>query len=314
MNSGPVVSNDSIGAQPGRPDAIASDTSATGAGSCPQCGSAPGHARSQPSASWVYAIGQIAPRVPDVGVEKELAQAGAGGSGGVLETNRLMDLLKQQEFQYLARQLCWVFHNGETETFAIECRDKADAERLVNAMPRAEAADQTIQVIVGSTVPAAGDTACAAVGLPTVAMDHHLTFTVASFIDALGAAPKGSTAKGDQSGAGKPDEAFRETARDLFARLTRRSDNRGMSDDHRALNYIALRYPALYRLAADARREDKALLDVHVRRMPSGSRRLVAVRLVFRGRRTDVVERFQCVVDVTDRFPFLSTSLSQVYD
>jgi hypothetical protein len=36
--------------------------------------------------------------------------------------------------------------------------------------------------------------------------------------------------------------------------------------------------------------------------------------LVFRDRRTDVVERYQCLVDVTDRFPFLAAPLSQVYD
>jgi hypothetical protein len=70
----------------------------------------------------------------------------------------------------------------------------------------------------------------------------------------------------------------------------------------------------MYHLAADAQRDDKALIEVQVRMGPSSSRRLVAVRLIFRARRTDVLERYQCLVDVTDRFPFLASPLATVYD
>lgn len=311
MSNDPVLSKESLVMYPGGAETSAGPAAAAGPGSCQQCGSVPGFARNLPSTAWVYALGRIVPRFPDLGVEKEFAQAGAGGAAGMLETERLIAILKQDEFRYLARQLCWVFHNGETETFTLLCRDDAEAERLVNAIPRADAAEQTVQVIVGSMGFAAVEAACATTGLPAVAIDHHLTFTIDSFIDALAGAQPGG--KGGHAEA-KADEGFRAAAKDLFARLTRRSDNRGLTDEHRALNYVALRYPPIYRLVADAHRDDKSLVDVQVRRGPGGARRLVAVRMVFRARRTDVVERYQCLVDVTDRFPFLSTSINQVYD
>jgi len=295
----------------------AGNASVTPAGSgnvCSQCGSSTGQVANPAPAGWVYAIGRIVPRFPDLGVEKEFAQAGggAGAADGILETNRLIEILKEPQSRYLARQLCWVFHNGQTETFTLVCRDAAEAERLVEAMPRGETADQTIQVVVGSLGYAPADAPCAGAALPAVVVDHHLTFPMSSFIDAL--AEQGGGDKGSKGNTSKADEPFRVAAQDLFARLTRRSDNRGMTDEHRALNYVALRYPPLYRLAADSHRDGKSLVDVQVRRGPGGARRLVAVRMVFRARRTDIVERYECMVDVTDRFPFLSTSISQVYD
>jgi hypothetical protein len=151
-------------------------------------------------------------------------------------------------------------------------------------------------------------------------IDQHLTFPMSDFIDSLAAAEQGGGEKvpeqgsGEKGNGGTANEVFRAAARDLFARLTHRSDNRGMTDEHRALNYLALRYPPMYRVAADAHRNSKSLVDVQVRRGPSGARRLVAVRMVFHARRTDVVERYQCLVDVTYRFPFLAAPLTQVYD
>src|SRR6185436_12703108 len=39
------------------------------------------------------------------------------------KTNRLIDALKSEGAEYLARQLWWVFHNGEIDSFMLVCRD-----------------------------------------------------------------------------------------------------------------------------------------------------------------------------------------------
>jgi hypothetical protein len=288
-----------------------------GAGSsCPKCGPSSGQMASHAPIGWVYAIGRIVPQFPNLGVEKEFRQTagGAGTADGLLETNRLIDMLSRPENKYLARQLCWIFHNGEAESFTLVCRNDMEAQRLVDALPRAESVDQTIQVVIGSMGYSPFDAPCAGTALPAVMVDQHLTFPMSDFIDALAVADQGSGEKDGKGKGAKPDEAFRVAARDLFARLTRRSDNRGMTDEHRALNYVALRYPPMYRLASDAQHNEKSLVDVQVRRGPTGARRLIAVRMVFRAHRTDVVERYQCLVDVTDRFPFLAAPLTQVFD
>ena len=254
---------------------------------------------------WVYSIGQLVPRFPDLGVEKEFAQAAGGvAANELVGTDQLRAVLSQQENAYLARMMCWVFVSGGVEVFTLKCADTAEATRLVQALPAPEDTDRTVQAVVGVAGQADPQDPCVATGLPVVSVDHMLTFTVDEFVDAL-------VADADDE---RKDDA-RRAANDLFARLTRRSGSWGLTDEVRARNYAALRYSQLYHLVFKAQQEHKSLLGVEVRASASpGGRQLVAIRLVFRERRTDVVERYQCLIDVTDRFPFLAASLTAVYD
>jgi hypothetical protein len=85
-------------------------------------------------------------------------------------------------------------------------------------------------------------------------------------------------------------------------------------DDHRALNYLAVRYPAIYSAAAEMHARDCALTSVDVQPSTlSSTRRIVEVIFSYTNRQTDVVERSFCRVDVTEEFPFLVTKLSPYY-
>lgn len=84
---------------------------------------------------------------------------------------------------------------------------------------------------------------------------------------------------------------------------------------HRALNYLAVRYPAIYATAADAFARNASLAAVAVRQSSlSGGRNIVDVIFSFTNRNTDVVEKFFTRVDVTEEFPFLVTKMSPYYD
>jgi len=257
------------------------------------------------SGRWVYAIGRLVPRFPDLGAEKEFAQAAGGvAANELVGTDQLRAVLSRPENAYLARLMCWVFVASDVEVFILGCGNTEQATRLVQALPAPEDTDRTVQAVVGAGGPAHPGDPCAATGLPMVSVDHMLTFTVDEFLDALIA---------DIDDEHKDDA--RRAANDLFARLTRRSGNWGLTDEDRARNYAALRYSQLYHLMFAAQRENKSFLGVEVRASASpAGRQLVAIRLAFRERRTDVLERYQCLVDVTDRFPFLAASLAAVYD
>ena len=45
---------------------------------------------------------------------------------------------------------------------------------------------------------------------------------------------------------------FEPATGELFDRLMQLADNAGATDDHRAVNYLAVRYPAIYAKAAEA--------------------------------------------------------------
>jgi hypothetical protein len=109
-------------------------------------------------------------------------------------------------------------------------------------------------------------------------------------------------------------DRFEAAVGELFDRVVQIADNAGATDEHRALNYLAVRYPAIYELAASAFARDLSLAGVEAR--PSrlaGTRSIVDVIFSLRHRETDVVEQHFVRVDVTEEFPFLVTKLAPYY-
>jgi hypothetical protein len=93
------------------------------------------------------------------------------------------------------------------------------------------------------------------------------------------------------------------------------SDNAGATDEHRALNYLAVRYHAIYASAAAAFGQNQSLSAVEVRPSAlSGVRKVLDVVFTFTSRTTDVAEKFLVRVDVTEEFPFLVSKLSPYFD
>jgi hypothetical protein len=112
-----------------------------------------------------------------------------------------------------------------------------------------------------------------------------------------------------------PTDRFEETAAEVFDRIIQSTDNAGASNEHRALNYLTVRYPAIYAAVAEGHARNLSLTAVDVRPSAlSGVRNTVDVIFSFTNRTTDVVEKQYLRVDVTDEFPFLVTKLSPYYD
>lgn len=110
-------------------------------------------------------------------------------------------------------------------------------------------------------------------------------------------------------------EQFISAAEELFDRIMQLADNAGATDEHRALNYLVVRYPAIYAMAAEAYGRSCSLTAVEVR--PSrlnSTRKIVDVIFAFTNRSTDVTEKYFVRVDVTEEFPFLVTKMSPYYD
>lgn len=142
-------------------------------------------------------------------------------------------------------------------------------------------------------------------------MDEHL------LVDALDHA-----ARRGVKGIPRPDsipedqeESFRSAAEELFYRVLQIADNAGATDEHRALNYLAVRYDRIYAQTADAHGRNLSLSRVEVRSSRlSGTRRIVDVIFTYTNRQTDVDEKYFVRVDVTEEFPFLVTKMSPFYE
>jgi hypothetical protein len=139
--------------------------------------------------------------------------------------------------------------------------------------------------------------------VPIVVFDQMYSFDIDSLLKSI-PKPEKMTAK-----------EFTPAAEELFMRIMQMADNAGATDDHRALNYLAVRYPAIYATAAEAFGRNSSLTAVEVRPSPlSSTRKIVEVIFSFTNRNTDVTEKFFVRVDVTEEFPFLVTKMSPYYD
>jgi hypothetical protein len=144
---------------------------------------------------------------------------------------------------------------------------------------------------------------CNGLMVPIVAFDQIYSFDRDALIKAI-PRPAKTAAK-----------EFGSAAAELFDRIMLLTDNAGATDEHRALNYLVVRYPAIYATTAEAFGRDSSLTAVDVQPSPlSGVRKVVEVIFSYTNRNTDVVEKFCTRVDVTEEFVFLVTKMSPYFD
>jgi hypothetical protein len=277
---------------PGRP-------ASGGSAECPTCGG--GMATLSPP-SYIYAIGRIEPRFPQISVEKEFAQAtGRTETRDLTDRQALHRVLSEPRNRYLARQLCWVMTIEGLETYILVPRDPSDLHLLIETLrPAPRATD--VDVVIGVRGPIAPPMLCNGLTVPIVPFDQIYSFDVDSLVDSI---PRPEGVEGDR---------FRATAEEVLNRITQIADNAGATDAHRALNYLVVRYPAIYARAAEQFGRDFSLSNVEVRPSNlSGVRRIVDVIFSYTNRNTDFTERFFLRADVTEEFPFLVTKLSPYF-
>jgi len=89
----------------------------------------------------------------------------------------------------------------------------------------------------------------------------------------------------------------------------------GSTDEYRALNYLAVRYPAIYAKAVEQFERNFSLTGVVARPSHlSGARRIVSAVFSYTHRETDVTEKYFVRVDTTEVFPFMVTKMAPYYD
>ena len=267
-----------------------------------RCSTCTGTAASKP-APHVYTIGQLGARFPRLSVEKEFVQAtGRAETAGQTDREAFYNVLSTPEHRYLARQLCWVLTIQGLDTYIVQPRDPSDFGPLVEAIrPRPSPMD--LDVVIGVRGGIASQDFCNGLMVPIVVCDHVYSFDREALIKAI---PRPET---------MAQESFDAAAGEVLDKILQMTDNAGATEEHRALNYLAMRYPAIYAKAAEAFARDCSLTAVDVRPSSlSGTRSIVEVIFSYTNRNTDFTEQFFVRCDVTEEFPFLVTKLSPYYE
>jgi len=270
--------------------------------SCPSCEANNGALGAVAPPAYVYAVGRIEPRFPRISVEKEFAQVLARDSTkGLPDRKALQSVMSKPQNRYLARQMCWVMSIAGLETYLLVPRDPNDLHLLTESL-RPTANPRELDVVIGVKGPIVPPEVCNGLMIPVVAVDQIYSFDRDSLIKSI---PEPEKAVDDFSGA----------AEELFDRIMQITDNAGATDDHRALNYLAMRYHGIYARAAEAFANNASLSAVETRPSPlSGARNIVDVIFSYTNRNTDVTEKSFVRVDVTEEFPYLTSKIAPYYD
>jgi hypothetical protein len=271
---------------------------------CATCGTAPAaNGGTTPAPSYIYAIGNLEPRFPTLGCEKEYMQivGRTPEAKGMTHHQVLASIASKPENAYLLRQLCFVMKIRGLETYIVVPRNPGEHAMLAESI-RPNPSPTDLDVVIGIRGPIAPAPMCNGLMVPIVAFDQTYHFPREMLLKAALPADK----KTKESAA---------VAEELFDRILQMTDNAGNTDHDRALNYLAVRYQAIYTKTADYLAQDYALSAIDVRPSPlSGTRNVLDVIHSYTHRVHGVVEKWSVRVDVTEEFPFLVTPLSPYYD
>jgi hypothetical protein len=235
-------------------------------------------------------------------VEKEFEQAAARlDTAGLSDRQALHAVISDSSNRYLVRHLRWLFLIEGVETYLVVPHSAADQNQLVESV-RPAPRDTDVDVLIGTLGPIAPPEVANGLAVRVAIYDQLYSFDIDSLIKAF---PKPS---------GVSQEKFEPIAEELYSRIIQLADNAGATDEHRALNYLAVRYPSIYAQAAELYGRNSHLASVTVQRSRlSGVRRIVDVIFTYTSRDTDVHESFFVRCDVSGQWPYLVTKLSPYY-
>lgn len=256
--------------------------------------------------AFVYALGRIDARYPTLAVEKEFAQAiGTYDSAGRTDREVVRDVIQERHNRYLARSLCWVLTVEGLETYILVPRDPADLDLLIDSY-RVDPRPDDLDVVIGTRHGIAPPDMCNGLAVPVVGFTQIYSFDRTSLVESI---PVPDDTSDDDVA------RFRTIAGGLFDDLNQLADNAGATDEHRALNYLTVRYPRIYTVAAEQLQDNFSFTGVQVFRSPlSGPRTIVDVVFSFTHRQTDVVDKRFVRVDVTEEFPFLQGGIARYFE
>jgi hypothetical protein len=283
---------------------------ATSGCSCGALGGACTCANGQSSPlSFVYALGSIDVLFPDQSISEEL-QSVARTRGIEMGANESLRswyarVLAEPGARYVARQVSWVLRIEGIPAYYLTLQDLHDLDDLIGCL-RDPTDDLELAVGLSSLIRTE---VSPGVRAPVLNVDQLASFNRNDIIAWFNTSSGAKRRRGDSD----PSELFNELFKDLF----QSADNFGQTDQWRALNFLAVRYPPLHRQLAkmaESGHEFKGF-DVNISRLAEGNeKRIVDPVFSFQHKETGVVQKYFVRLDMTHLFPMLVHHLAKYKD
>jgi PatG C-terminal len=251
---------------------------------------------------YVYVLGTVDVRFPDQSIPaefQELADAMPNGQQGVNEERRdwcyrILSATPRQYTRYIARQLCWILYVEGQPAYYLILRDMQDFDGLIDCL--GEPKNDDLCLFVGSS-PLQVVELCHGIKAPVLTVDQVYRYKKSNILQHFKA----------KKGGPNPDELYKE--------LFQSADNFGHTDEWRALNFLAVRYPPLCRWCYNMvqKKYDLKAFPVLTSRLAAwGTKRIVDAIFTF-DKRGDTRKYF-VRVDVTHLFPMVVAPIAKYVD
>lgn len=261
---------------------------------CPECS----RASSGAPPAYLYAIGRLEARFPSLGIEREFQQRLAGLPAAEASGAKRIVMRRVLEANpYLAARMCYVLMVSGYPGYIVSPAGAYLRESLFSAI----SVQDNWCAVIGKVGPMAGAGTCQGVMAPLALADQIYSFSLAEWQTSL-------RARLEKTLESRKIEVstFETTAQELFARIVESTENLGVTDPHRALNFALMQHPGIF-LAAAERVGRQVLERIETRQIRGpGPRRVVAIILTFLDIATGVPERLFCRIDVTEEWPFVA--------
>lgn len=265
---------------------------------CPECAARAAQPAQAPPEQFAYAIGRLDVRFPSLGIEREYQQRERLIADLPREPRNARVRAVLERNPHLATRVGWILSVGGNPTFALSPMSAGLKDSFFNALSQSHEPEHFC-VVIGRVGPFVNPASYGGLLLPLLMVDQMYVASVAEWTAGLEAVAKAALKARDIG-----EKKFQAASRELFRNITGMPDNMGISDGHRALNYLLMQHPGMFLAAAE--REHHLLDRIETRvQLSAGGRRHVAVILVFIERATGVAERVFCSIDVTEEWPFV---------
>ncbi len=304
--------------------------------------------------SYVYSIGTVDSRFPSIGVEKEYIQARAAiptddlanlterqvkykvltyavgynikldelhttdnqGRSVVITADQNAEIVRYPN-RYLARDMCWVFSVENIDTYILIPRSEDELTQLIEMLNEPTAVPPVdVDVVIGSLGSIAPPSFCNCLELPIVQINNTYSFVVEQFIDQLWEQYQQERQSTPSQTPAISETDFKSAANNLFVRMMQLADNVGNLDEHRAVNYLALRSQQIYINTAELSQDSKRLLKITVKpsALTENSSRSVMEVIFTYATPSDSRDVYYIVVDVSGMYPFLVKNWQPYYE
>jgi len=260
---------------------------------------------SPPTYIYTSNLGQIRPVFPSLTIEKEFYQVAPPGIP--FSDELLYYVLSQAENLYLAREMCWVYSIGNTETYIIKPVSDEQVLALVAAskpVPQDKPLASSLIKIIGMGRSVATLAACGGRELPIVSLSKLFWSNYQEFFDEVrNYFLRFTTVPG----------YFDSQILQVINQLWQAGLNPGNADNYRAINFVLTRYLGVYQNAHSILFPLSSELEpqytlVAVEAKPSilqGDGKIYDVIFTYQPINSGQTKMWYCQVDLKTEFPYL---------